>query len=179
VKFQAARIFADELCSPVALVRAFDNADRDWRDWEPETLWSFFSVPNQQALRDKILAAQVVVTNPDVLQLPDLFTHVNSAFNHRQASFEWLDLPEPAELAWTLRCLRALGKVDIEAPVKKFIEACFDDAGVLGLFGTGLTPPGAMVLTPEQQGAQHEKQKAIRAYLDELGAHSDDPLAYG
>ena len=114
----------DPEVNPLALAEALDVAtSQDWRDWEPEAIRDFASIPatNIQAM-DKVLATQVGLTNPDVFEDWHLFLPVCSAFNHRRSNFEWLDLPSYLETAWTCIVLRGLNNQSQFGPgVLRFI----------------------------------------------------------
>ena len=60
------------------------------------------------------MAAQTIVTNPDVFEDWALFTAVSSVANHRRANFEWFDAPTYLEAAWTCEIMRRL------APARSF-----------------------------------------------------------
>ena len=107
-----AKAAAARTTDPVVLARMMDEAThREWRDWDPAAIRDFVRLtdePEHQPQLDKLCAVQVVLTNPDLQDNWGLLCAVNSAFNHRQAHFEWMDQPSPFEMAWTFRCVKAL-----------------------------------------------------------------------
>lgn len=116
--------------NPLAIADAMDTAtQKEWRGWDPVSLWDYLETPEDDiAQKDKILAVQVALTNPDVFEDWQLFSHVNSAFNHRRCDFEWLQECSPLELAWTCSCLRALSRNQFGPDVLRYIGAvCAED----------------------------------------------------
>lgn len=123
----------DPQASPMALGRAMDEAtNREWRDWLPETISAFCSLgANDVQQRDKLMAVQVVLTNPDVADNWALFSGVVSAFNHRRSSFEWIDKPSLLELAWAVHCIERLNPRTFGPGVLAFIQGVMLDDGLL------------------------------------------------
>lgn len=131
-----AKLAADPEANPIKLALELESASRgEWRDWLPETLRSFTGLRESDVAQlDKIMACQVVVTNPDVWDHWDLFLPVVIAFNHRRANFEWVDQPTFLELAWGVHCMHAVDKSahTFHPDVCKFIlTACMHDGLLL------------------------------------------------
>jgi hypothetical protein len=139
--------------NPVAAARALDiETGRMWRSWEPETIWEHLGVPDKDEatlIKDKIHAAQVILTNPDVFTDWHLFCAVSSALNHRRANFHWLDKPSFLEAAWTCEVLRRLAPTRSFGPgVIKFLVALMIEDGLYlfpwtGGDGLALSDPAA------------------------------------
>lgn len=97
---------------------------REWRTWVPETCREFVKLNDTQVQQfDKLMATQVVVTNPDVFDTWHLWNACAVAFNHRRASFEWLDKPDVNEAAWAAYVFRKLMPEGIySTEVLKYLE---------------------------------------------------------
>lgn len=129
------RVVKTEDFSPVAVARALDiETGRAWRSWEPETIWEHLGVPEDDEatlIKDKVHAALIVLTNPDVFTDWHLFCAVSSAFNHRRANFHWLDKPSFIEAAWTCEVLKRLAPTRSFGPgVIKFLVALMIEDGL-------------------------------------------------
>ncbi len=120
------KLCLEDESNPIVIAGALDDATgKEWRGWDAETLVDFLKLPKDAIKQlDKIMAVQVALTNPDVFEDWHLFVHCNSAFNHRRASFEWLDAPSYLELAWTCTVLNALNRGNSYQPgVLRFVTA--------------------------------------------------------
>jgi hypothetical protein len=104
------KVCEDPEANPIAVADALDQASHsEWRDWLPETLRTFAGLTEDQVAQlDKIMAVQVVLTNPDVFEDWTLFHNVAVAFNHRRSNFEWVDPLSYIELAWACVCIHRL-----------------------------------------------------------------------
>jgi hypothetical protein len=113
---------------PVRLAASWDAAaGQAWREWEPETLRSYAKL-GEDADIDTLLATQVALTNEDVFDDWALLFPVCSAFNGREANFEWLDYPEIPELAYACDCLVKLAPHAFTDSARKAIgAACLED----------------------------------------------------
>ena len=116
----------DPQANPILIAQALDDAtSKMWRDWEPETIRDLVGLPESAVQQsDKIMAVQVALTNADVFDDWHLFHHVATAFNHRRASFNWLDMLSYIEAAWAAYVLRALNTGQIFGPgVLRYLTA--------------------------------------------------------
>lgn len=131
-----------ELCKnpetdPVVLVHALDQASghghNGWRDWDPEMIATFAGLTRKDVQQlDKIMAAQVAVTNADIFDDWHLFHHCAVAFNHRRANFNWLDRISYLEAAWACECLNQLAPAHSYGPgILRYLEAVCRHDGLL------------------------------------------------
>lgn len=123
----------DQHAHPVVLARKMDEATgHEWRDWLPETIRSFVGLADADVQQmDKLMAVQVVLTNPDVADNWALFASVVPVFNHRRASFEWLDKPSTLELAWAVACMNQIQRREFQPGVIAYIHSVMMEAGLL------------------------------------------------
>ncbi len=119
--------------NPLAVVAAMDRGTtQEWRDWDPDAISDYCRFKDDDVdLRDKVMACQVAVTNPDVFEAWPLFAAVNDAFNHRRSQFEWSEPPLIPELAWTCSCLRKLQSEQFHPGVLRFIASACVHEGLL------------------------------------------------
>jgi hypothetical protein len=118
--------------NPIAIANAMDEASqREWRGWLPETIRSYVGLRESDVQQlDKLMAVQVVLTNPDVFEEWTLFQHVLEAFNHRRVSFEWLEEPDYIEAAWAVHCIHRIDRNlhTLHPDVQKYIGCiCIKD----------------------------------------------------
>lgn len=188
------RLAAFPEVNPLALASALDEATaREWHDWEPEMLRDFLQLPEDAVQQlDKVMAIQVGITNPDVFSDWDLFLHVCSAYNHRRASFEWIDQPSYIEAAWTCVCLRNLnGEHQFGPGVIRFLGAvCILDGlvffpwtggegislceGVTGEWASGIVDPELCKLSGQIRDLWEAKQLQTLEPGEDI--QDDDPL---
>jgi len=104
------KVCEDPEANPIAVADALDQASHsEWRDWLPETLREFIGLTEDQVLQlDKVMAVQVVLTNPDVFEDWTLFHHVAVVFNHRRADFNWVEPLSSLEMGWACVCIHRL-----------------------------------------------------------------------
>ena len=169
--------YADPEISPLAVARRLDDeTGREWRAWDPDTLWDHCKLDEGQVQqRDKIMATQVACTNQDAFEDPFLFSHVVVAMNGRRASFEYLDKPSPSEAAWACLCLRSLAPYSFGPGVLRFLVAlCLDDGVAYFPWTSGDNGQGLDVLgSPYSQGLadpQPELVARLRSAVAEHGA---------
>lgn len=129
------KVCEDPEANPIAIADALDQASHnEWRDWLPETLRSFCSLTEDQVLQlDKIMAVQVVLTNPDVFEDWTLFHNVAVVFNHRRANFEWVDPVSYIELAWACACIHRLdqNRHTIHPDLQKYVGVIASAGGLV------------------------------------------------
>lgn len=129
------KVCKDPEANPIAIADALDQASHnEWRDWLPETLRAFCGLTEDQVLQlDKIMAVQVVLTNPDVFEDWTLFHHVAVVFNHRRANFEWVDSVSYIELAWACACIHRLdqNRHTIHPDLQKYIGVIASAGGLV------------------------------------------------
>ncbi len=118
---------------PAALAQKMDLATgRGWRDWLPETVRAFVGMPVEEVQQlDKLMAVQVVLTNPDVADNWALLSAVVSAFNHRRSSFEWVDKPSILELAWAVHALNQIQRREFQPEALGFVRSVMMEDGCL------------------------------------------------
>ncbi len=123
----------NQYAHPGALATQMDQATgHEWRDWLPETVREFIglAVGDVQQL-DKLMAVQVILTNPDVADNWALFSAVVPALNHRRASFEWLDKPSMLETAWAVACMNQIQRREFQPGVLGYIRSLMLEDGWL------------------------------------------------
>lgn len=105
---------------------------KEWRDWLPEMLWDYFNIKEDDVQpRDKIMAVQVGLTNPDAFSDWKVFLACCIAFNHRRVNFEWMDKPSYIECAWACEVLKSMQPTQVFAPeVIRFIGSVMLEDGV-------------------------------------------------
>lgn len=123
-----------EFPNPIAITRAFDSeTGKAWREYEPEELAARAGVPTVQSyLYDLVMACQMAATNPDCFDDWHAFHHVATVFNHRRASFEFLDALSYIEAAWACTVLRTLNpRHEFGLGVQRYVSALCMHDGVL------------------------------------------------
>lgn len=134
------KLLADRYCDPRELGPALDDAtNKEWRDWLPETLQSWYPGTPAPENHDKVMAIQVILTNPDVWEDWTLFLPVCAALNHRGANFTEFEPPTAAEVAWACTCMKSLNNTDdFHDSTRKFILLTAIDDGLLVFPWAGL-----------------------------------------
>lgn len=134
------KLLADPLCDPRELGPALDAAsNKEWRDWLPETLRHWYSGAPAGHNHDKVMAVQVIYTNPDVWEDWHLFLPVCAALCHRGANFTDFEPVTTAEIAWACTCLKALDSThDFHDSTRKFIAMTAIDDGLIVFPWAGL-----------------------------------------
>lgn len=119
--------------NPVVLGQKMDlSTGQEWRDWLPETVRHFVGLADSDVQQmDKLMAVQVVLTNPDIADNWTLFAAVVPVLNHRRASFEWLDQPSMLELAWAVACMNRIQRREFQPGVLGYIRARMLEDGLL------------------------------------------------
>lgn len=121
----------DPESDPVKLAAALDGETaKEWRSWDPELIREYAKLSGDDVQQlDKLLAIQVLLTNPDVFEDWHLFHHVATTLNNRRASFEFFDALTYLELAWACTVARELDKNHLFGPgVIRYIGAvCLND----------------------------------------------------
>jgi hypothetical protein len=187
---QAKNILAETDGNPIALATALDFAtQRDWRDWEPETMRDLLDLGEDDVRQlDLVMATQVALTNPDVFEDWTLFHHVCVVFNHRRANFEWLDAQTVLEAAWACCVLRALNARESFGPgILRYLTGVCMEQGLLFFpwtGGEGMSVPDMPWSPKDMQGAlttlAHEVrtiwQAGTLAGLEPMETDADNPL---
>lgn len=134
IVFDIKKVVRDPEVNPLAIADAMDLVtDKEWREWLVEACAEEAGVKGSQyqQQRDKLMAVQVGLTNPDVFDEWTLFNACCIAFNHRRSNFEWLDKPSYLELAWGCEVLRGLNQTATFGPqILRFIGAIMLDDGL-------------------------------------------------
>ena len=129
------KVCIDPEANPIAVADALDQASRrEWRDWLPETLVSFIGLSADDVVQlDKVMAIQVVLTNPDVFDNWCLFYPVVTAFNHMRANFDWAEPVSFLQLAWACHCIHRLdqNRNALHPDVQKFVGVCIIEDGLV------------------------------------------------
>jgi hypothetical protein len=103
---------------------------KEWLDWLPETVFEEFNA-DTQLKQDYLMALQVAMSNPDAFDDWQVFNALIAPFNGRQASFEFMDVPDYKEVAWTCEALRGLKpNVEFGPAVLRYIEAICHHDGI-------------------------------------------------
>lgn len=124
-------LLLDPYCDPRTLAVALDDSSgAEWRDWLPETLKQWYPVEPAGANHDKVLAIQVVRTNPDVWEEWTLFMAVAAAFSHRTPRFDFLEPVTTAEAAWACTCMKSLAQGTFSDSTRRFLLALAYEDGL-------------------------------------------------
>lgn len=116
--------------------RLVEKYDRQWFEWEPETLWRTIEEDFQSALseqvRNKINAAKLVYLTDAFWKDWNVFEKVVQAFSDHIPDFFTIEPPSPGEMAW------AVGEASYMRPSIAFSEevaaytmAACKDAGLV------------------------------------------------
>jgi hypothetical protein len=130
---QLKAVCADHEANPIAIATALDVAsNKEWRDWEPETLRTFIGFGDEIVQQmDKVMAVQVAVTNPDVFEDWTLFQATVNAFNHHRCDFENLSPPSYIEAAWACVCLNKLAPHIYSPEIIRYLAVLCWEAGLV------------------------------------------------
>ncbi len=120
-----------DIPNPIKLAQALDLAtNKAWREYEPDELYAAGGIKeDDQYRKDLMCACQMAATNPDCFDDWHAFHHVATVFNHRRASFEFLDAITYMEAAWACQVLRALNPIhEFGLGVQRYLSAlCMHD----------------------------------------------------
>lgn len=142
--------------SPVQIYSLLtDHYKRDWWDWEPETIWQTlkieFGVDVDRAVRDNVMAIQVVLNTDAPFEHWHIFEKVGHAFNGNPVEFQITQPLNLLEIAWTVKVLKTLrAQEELEPEIYGYIAAAAKNSGVV-------------YLPPEYFG------ELSQSYLDKLG----------
>lgn len=143
-----ARVIASELLKKEAealILKIYqllnDKYDREWWDWEPETLWKTLlvdgvaNVGSQTAeLKNIVMALQLLVNSNVPFEAWHIFEKVGHALNHNPVDFAIIQPLELDEVALTLKIMQTIRpKQEFEPEVCGYIAACAKTAGVVYL----------------------------------------------
>ena len=153
------QLLADPQCDPRELAPLLDDAsNKEWRDWLPETLRHWYENMPAGHNHDKVMALQVVLTNPDVWEDWHLFLPVCTALCHRGSNFTDFEPATTAEIAWACTCMKALDNAhDFHDSTRKFIALTAIDDGLLVFPWAGLN----LALDPTCRGLCAQDSQAI------------------
>lgn len=128
---QLRALCSQENPNPVKIAKAFDVATfKAWREFEPDELKDLAYISSDDQYRiDLVCACQMASTNLDCFDDWHAFHHVATAFNHRRASFEFLDALTYMEAAWACHVLKTLKpNVEFGLGVQRYLMAlCMND----------------------------------------------------
>jgi hypothetical protein len=125
-----------------------DHYQKLWWDWEPETIWKTVSedhgIEADRAVRDMIMALQLIVTSNMVFEDMHVFEKVTCALNQNHVDFNVIQPCEVDEIAFTVDVLLHIRgeKTHFEDEVLGYIAACAKTSGIVYL-PPELYPPGA------------------------------------
>jgi len=130
-----------------------DKYDRDWWDWEPETIWTTISkeleIPIEEkdrVFKDMVGALQVLLSTDQPFQSWSVFENTCHAFNGNMVLFGQLQPAELNEIAWALYVMgRIQPKAELSLSVTGYIAACAKNAGVVYL------PPDIFPVVSQKQ----------------------------
>lgn len=118
-----------------------DHYDREWWDWEPETIWKSLeddhldgegSTPEE--LKSAVMALQLCVSSMAAYEHWHIFEKVGHAFNWNHVDFSILQPLEPDEAALAAAILKRIQpKAVLEDEVLSYIAVCAKVAGMVYL----------------------------------------------
>jgi len=80
--------------------------DRDWLEWEPETLWRTimldFKTELDDLAKDKVNAAKTLLLTDTYWNDWTTFENATLAFNDTNPNFFQIQVPSPAQMAWSV-----------------------------------------------------------------------------
>jgi len=112
--------------------------DREWFDWEPETLWQSlrddFSIEADERLRNILPALQVTVRTNFPFEMWHVFENVGHAFNENPVSFAIVQPLDLDEVSLTMQILKKIRPKEIfERDVTGYAAASARNAGIVYL----------------------------------------------
>lgn len=123
--------------------RLVEKYDRQWFEWEPETLWRTIEEDFQSALseqvRNKINAAKLIYLTDAFWRDWNVFEKVVQAFSGHIPDFFTIEPPSPGELAW------AVSEAGYMRPNIPF-------EGEVAAYTLGTCQEAGLVLFPEELG---------------------------
>lgn len=115
-----------------------DHYQREWWDWEPETLWHTLQADHgieaSEEVKNMIQALQVVVSTDAPFEHWHIFENVGHAFCENPVNFGALQPLELDEAAWTMKVLKTIRpKIEFDDEICGYIAASAKSSGVVFL----------------------------------------------
>lgn len=111
--------------------------EKDWHDWEPETLWHEFGeeeIEVDSIVKNIVMALQLVTQSNAPFEYWYIFENVGHAFAGNDVNFGIVQPLELTEIAAAIKILRMLRpKAEFENEVCGYIAACAKNSGVVFL----------------------------------------------
>lgn len=118
-----------------------DHYDREWWDWEPETIWKSLetdhldgegSTPDE--LKNAVMALQLCVNSMAPFEHWHIFEKVGHAFSWNPVNFEIVQPLEPDEAALAMQLMRRIQPKSIfDDEVLSYVAVCAKSAGMVWL----------------------------------------------
>lgn len=127
--------------------------DRDWWDWEPETLWQMlpkdFGIEVTDEVKGAIQALQVLYNTHFAHEHWHVFEKIGHAFNDNTVLFGVLQPLEMDEVAWTIHVINTIRPKEVYDPeILAYVAGCAKQAGMVYL-PTDLYPKGSQEVLDE------------------------------
>ncbi len=123
--------------------RLVEKYDRQWFEWEPETLWATiekdFGTNLSELARNKINAAKLIYLTDAFWKDWNIFEKVAQAFSGHIPDFFTIEPPSPGEMAW------AVGEASYMRPSIPFSEE-------VAAYAMAACKDAGLVLFPEELG---------------------------
>ncbi len=123
--------------------RLVEKYDRQWFEWEPETLWATikkdFGTDLSELVRNKVNAAKLIYLTDSFWKDWNVFEKVVQAFSDHIPDFFTIEPPSPGEMAW------AVGEASYMRPSVPFSEE-------VAAYTMAACKDAGLVLFPEELG---------------------------
>lgn len=116
-----------------------DEYDREWWDWEPETLWAELSrttygAEPEEEVKGAVMALQLTLNANSPFEHWHIFEKVGQAFNFNPVMFSTLQPLDADEAALTMAILKKIRpKEEYDDEVLKYVAVCAHEAGLVYL----------------------------------------------
>ena len=116
--------------------RLVEKYDRQWFEWEPETLWATiekdFRTKPSELVRNKINAAKLIYLTDAFWKDWNVFEKVVQAFSDHVPDFFTIEPPSPGEMAWAVAEARYMRpNIPFEGEVAAYALGACKEAGLV------------------------------------------------
>lgn len=114
------------------------NYEKDWWDWEPETIWKTLSVEQgietSPEIRDMVLALQLIVNTNQPFEHWHIFEKIGNALNGNEVDFRLLQPLELDDVSATIQILKKLRPATgYEDEILAYVAAVAKSSGIVFL----------------------------------------------